>query len=108
MFAGMAVLLLAHRLDLRQGVDFPRVARLLCRSVIDQVFIKGLPPPENCQSCFLGLPLAKFAPFVLAVVSVDFTAQMPYQTFLGRHWPNSRQGLSCSRFTDPVWVLEAP
>lgn len=65
-------------------------------------------PPESCQSCFLGLPLAKFAPFVLAVVSVDFTAQMPYQTFLGRHWPNSRQGLSCSRFTGPVWVLEAP
>lgn len=105
----MAVLLLAHWLDLRQGLDFPRVARLLCRSVIDQVFIKGLPPPKKSyQSCFLGLPLAKFAPFVLAVVSVDFTTQMPYQTFLGRHWPNSRQGLSCSRFTGPVWVLEAP
>lgn len=99
---------MAHRLDLRQGLDFPRVARLLCRSIIDQAFIKGLPPPESCQSCFLGLPLAKFAPFVLAVASVDFTAQMPYQTFLGRHWPNSRQGLSCSRFTGPVWVLEAP
>lgn len=83
---------MAHRLDLRQGLDFPRVARLLCRSVIDQVFIKGLPPPESCQSCFLRLPLAKFAPFVLAVVSADFTAQMPYRTFLGRHWPNSRQG----------------
>ena len=108
MFARVAVLLLAHRLDLRQGVDFSRVARLLCRSVIDQAFIKGLPPPESCQSCFLGLPLAKFAPFVLAVVSVDFTARMPYRTFLGRHWPNSRQSLSCSRFTGPVWVLEAP
>lgn len=44
MFAGVAVLLLAHRLDLRQGVDFSRVIMLLCRSVIDQVFIKGLPP----------------------------------------------------------------
>ena len=104
----VSVLLMAHRLDLRQGLDFPRVARLLCRSVIDQVFIKGLPPPESCQSCFLRLPLAKFAPFALAVASADFTAQMPYQTFLGRHWPNSRQSLSCSRFTGPVWVLEAP
>lgn len=75
---------------------------------LNRLSSRAYPPPESCQSCFLGLPLAKFAPFVLAVVSVDFTAQMPYQTFLGRHWPNSRQGLSCSRFTGPVWVLEAP
>lgn len=93
----VSVLLMAHRLNLRQGLDFPRVARLLCRSVIDQAFIKDL-APESCQSCSLRLPLAKFAPFVLAVASVDFTAQMPYRTFLGRHWPNSRQSLSCSRF----------
>lgn len=101
MFAGVAVLLLAHRLDLRQGLDFPRVARLLCRSVIDQVFIKGL-APESCQSCSLRLPLARFAPFVLAVASVDFTAQMSHRVFLGGHWPSSRQSLSCSRFTGPV------
>ena len=58
MFAGgMAVLLLAHRLDLHQGLDFPRVARLLCRSVIDQVFIKGLPPPPKAvKAAFLGCP----------------------------------------------------
>ena len=56
MFCGAAVLLLAHQLDLRQGLDFPRVARLLCRSVIDQVFIKVLPPPKAVKAAFLGCP----------------------------------------------------
>ena len=47
---------MAHRLDLRQGLDFSRVARLLCRSAIDQVFIKGLPPPKAVKAAFLGCP----------------------------------------------------
>lgn len=32
------------------------VARLLCRNVIDQVFIKVLPPPKAAKAALLGCP----------------------------------------------------